>query len=149
MEIRARTAQRLSSRASLVAAALVLVVASGIPPLARAQSPPTLKLDVKPLLCITDRVTPACKMSFLLQWSSTSAGNYCAHNDFAPEALRCWNNTTAGEFTEQREVTRDFSYWMRDTGAPDRLAVARVQVLQLDGGERKRQRRSRHVWDIL
>jgi hypothetical protein len=54
-----------------------------------------------------------------------------------------------GEYAERREVRDEFSYWINTRDSAERLAAVRIEVLRLDDGDRKRRRRSRHVWDIL
>ena len=107
-----------------------------------------MQLTVKPLLCVTDNLNPSCDMSFLIMWQSISTGYYCLFSDFADAPMRCWSEERTGEATDDRTVTQDFSYWMtgNDTGA--RLAEVSVEVLRLETDDRRRRRRTRHVWDI-
>jgi hypothetical protein len=106
-------------------------------------------LKVKPLLCVTDRVTPSCDMAFLVRWFSESPGNYCLSSDLQTAPLRCWDEASLGEANERRRVTAPFAYWLSLPGSTERLASTQIEVLRLDAGDRKRQRRTRHVWDIL
>jgi hypothetical protein len=114
-----------------------------------AAEPAAVTLQIKPSLCITDRVTRACDMTLAIRWTSNSAGQYCLSNDLQTAPLRCWDEASLGELAERREVRDPLTYWMALPGGRERLAVAQVEVLRLDSGDRKRQRRSRHVWDIL
>jgi hypothetical protein len=45
-------------------------------------------------------------------------------------------------------VRENFSYWMTDSDPDSRLAEVTVEVLRMDSGDRRRRRRTRHVWDI-
>ena len=123
---------------------------AGIATVAHAQSADTPKVDltVKPLLCIIDERTPQCEMAFLVQWQSNLLGDYCLFNDFAPTPLKCWSGQRSGELTEQRVVRDEFRFWMADDGTE--LAAVTVEVLRVDDeSDRRRRRRSRHVWDLL
>jgi len=116
---------------------------------AQTDTKPSVQLKVRPVLCITDERTPSCEMSFLVIWQSEQTGYYCLYNDFEESALRCWTENRSGELSDERTVDTDFSYWMTDDDSESLLAVATVEVLRMDSDDRRRKRRSRHVWDIL
>ncbi len=107
-----------------------------------------MRLTVKPLLCIIDNRTPSCDMAFLVVWQSGASGYYCLFSDFDDAPVRCWNDDRTGSLNDEREVRRDFSYWMTGAEADSRLAQVTVEVLRMDSDDRRRRRRTRHVWDI-
>ena len=107
-------------------------------------------IRVKPVLCITDERTPQCEMSLIVDWKSRHPGDYCLYNDFsANEPLDCWQAQTAGRHVEDRIVDETFSYWLTRGGVDMRLAEAQVEVMSTESSDRRRHRRSRHVWSIL
>lgn len=108
----------------------------------------TMDLTVKPVLCITDKRTPSCDMSFLVYWQSGTKGYYCLFSDLDEDPLRCWNDEDAGRLTDDRSVREEFSYWMATDDNSVRLAAVTVEVLRMDTDDRRRKRRTRHVWDI-
>ena len=107
-----------------------------------------MRLTVKPVLCVTDRRNPSCEMSFIVSWQSSLSGYYCVFNDFGDAPVRCWSEAREGRLADERTVQTDFSYWMTGTDGLLRLAQADVEVLKMDSGDRRRNRRTRHVWDI-
>lgn len=107
-----------------------------------------MELTVKPVLCITDKRNPGCAMSFLVVWRTGSAGYYCLYNDFGDSPVRCWDEEREGRATDERVVQESFSYWMAGTDLEARLAQVDVEVLRMDSDDRRRSRRTRHVWDI-
>ena len=107
------------------------------------------EMHVKPILCITDETTPACDMAFLVHWQSEESGYYCLFNDFGGEPLRCWSEELAGEHEDERSVQESFSYWMSEQGETARISTVTVEVLKMDTDDRRRRRRTRHVWDLL
>jgi len=109
---------------------------------------PTMQLTVKPVLCITDDRTPSCDIAFLVVWESDLFGYYCLFNDFGEVPLRCWNEERQGRISDERTVSHSFSYWMTGDETADKLAVVAVEVLRMDSDDRRRKRRTRHVWDI-
>lgn len=109
----------------------------------------TMQLKVRPVLCIIDERTPSCQMSFLVLWQSAETGYYCLYNDFGQAPLRCWTEQRSGELSDERSVNSEFSYWMAANDNESPLAVVVVEVLRMDTDDRRRKRRSRHVWDIL
>ena len=109
---------------------------------------PTVRLTVKPVLCITDKRTPSCEMSFLIHWQSGTSGYYCLSSDLDENTLRCWSDEDTGQLTDDQTVREDFSYWMTTNADSTRLAAVTVEVLRMDTDDRRRRRRTRHVWDI-
>ncbi|MEO1596476.1 MAG: DUF3019 domain-containing protein [Pseudomonadota bacterium] len=116
---------------------------------ARAQSADVPRLNVTPLLCIVDKRAPTCDITFLVQWQSDTVGYYCLFNDFSEAPVRCWTERDSGELNDPREVSETFSYWITDEDTAKRLVAVAIDVLRLDSGDRRRQRRNRHVWDLL
>jgi hypothetical protein len=106
-------------------------------------------LSVKPLLCIVDARTPACEIRFAIRWASIESGYYCVFNELETQALRCWSEAQAGDLRDDRTVAESFSYWLNQGVDEPVLAKATVDVLQKDSDDRRRRRRTRHVWDIL
>ncbi len=107
-----------------------------------------MQLTVKPVLCITDKRTPRCEMSFLVIWQSGSSGYYCLFSDFNTAPIRCWNEEHTGRLQDERTVQSNFNYWMTGDDAGYRLAQVSIEVLRMDSDDRRRRRRTRHVWDI-
>ena len=107
-----------------------------------------MELTVKPVLCITDKRTPVCEMSFLVVWQTALTGYYCLFNDFGDAPVRCWNEEREGRLTDEQTVQENFSYWMIGTDPEARLAQVDIEVLRMDSDDRRRKRRTRHVWDI-
>jgi len=107
-----------------------------------------VELTVRPVLCITDRRNPSCDMSFIVVWRSAETGYYCLFNDFEETSLRCWREEAEGRHTDRRTVEENFSFWMTDDDPASRLARVDVEVLRMDSDDRRRKRRTRHVWDI-
>lgn len=107
-----------------------------------------VELDVKPVLCIIDRRTPACDMDFLVAWQSGIRGYYCLFSQQATAPLRCWTEATAGIHEERRSVDESFRYWLTRDDGDEPLAAVTVEVMSTET-DRRRKRRSRHVWDIL
>ena len=118
-----------------------------LPAIAAAED--EVRLKVRPVLCIIDERTPSCQMSFLVLWESAETGYYCLYNDFGESPLRCWTEQRSGRLNDERTVNSEFSYWMTGDDTESPLAVVAVEVLRMDTDDRRRKRRSRHVWDIL
>ena len=116
-------------------------------PLAEADTRETVELSVKPSLCIVDKRTPSCQMDLAISWTSVNAGDYCLHKE--DPSLQCWVNRDAGAHSERQLVSAPLEYFMRDQRNDEKCATATVEVLQMDDSDRRRNRRSRHVWDLL
>ena len=107
------------------------------------------ELTVKPLLCIVDARTPACEMRFAIHWASAVSGYYCVFSELETDALRCWSAAQSGELRDDRSVAETFSYWLNRGADEPALAAVTVDVLRKNSDDRRRRRRTRHVWDIL
>ncbi len=81
-------------------------------------------------------------------WRSGTTGYYCLFNDFGDDPLRCWSEERSGEMTDDRTVNESFTFWMTGEDLANRLAEVDVEVLRLGSDDRRRNRRTRHVWDI-
>lgn len=128
---------------------LLVILALLLPALAAAEeASDDMTLTVKPLLCVTDNLNPSCNMSFLIVWQSIATGYYCLFSDFTDAPMHCWSEESTGELNDDRTVTQDFSFWMTGTDVGARLAEVKVEVLRMDSDDRRRRRRTRHVWDI-
>jgi len=125
----------------LVAAVLCLELASA--------ADARVSLSVKPSLCITDRRDNACELSISISWRSDVAGAFCLHSDLSEEPIQCWHGTTSGAVVEERAVSETFAYWLTDAVSSERVAETRLEVMTTDSDDRRRNRRRRHVWDIL
>ena len=128
----------------------LITLALLLPALAMSETAATedMTLTVRPVLCITDKLTPSCDMSFLVVWQSALSGYYCLFTDFDDAPVRCWNEERTGQLSDQRTVQENFTYWMTDRDEISRLAVVTVEVLRMDSDDRRRKRRTRHVWDL-
>ena len=107
------------------------------------------RLFVKPLLCVTDRETTVCSMNFNIRWKSGLAADYCLNDSATSAPLRCWTSAISGTHEQQREVNEAFVYWLGAPGGAQRVAEVKIDVLRLDSADRRRERRMRHVWDVL
>ncbi len=129
----------------LLTAFLLLTISLPAP----AEEPAEVELNVKPLLCIVDKRTPSCEMTFEVRWESRESGYYCVLNDIEPLPLRCWDEARQGELEDERSVEQDFSYAVNEGGDAPPVAAVTVEVLRMDSDDRRRRRRTRHVWDLL
>jgi hypothetical protein len=127
---------------------LIVSCLAGCLPAAGADVP-AARLIVKPLLCVLDRESPACSMTFNIRWKSEVAREYCLNDSSLGTPLRCWPMTLSGSHTEKREVSEAFVYWLGAPGGVQREAEVKIEVLRLDSADRRRDRRARHVWDVL
>jgi hypothetical protein len=55
----------------------------------------------------------------------------------------------AGALQQEREFSEDFSYWLAAPAGSERLSPVKIEVLRVGSTDRRRERRTRHVWDVL
>jgi hypothetical protein len=114
-----------------------------------AADPLPVKLVVKPLLCVIDKNETACTISFDVRWKSELAAEYCLNDSARPTPLRCWPRADSGEHTQERVVSEDFVFSLSPATGTERVAEAKIEVLRVGSDDRRRERRARHVWDVL
>lgn len=131
----------------LLLAFLVPGLAAPLP--APAAEKPAARLTVKPQLCVTDKDATVCSMTFNIRWKSETTAEYCLNDSEKSVPLRCWETASAGTHSEKREVSEAFVYWLGAPGGAQRVAEVKIEVLRLDSADRRRERRTRHVWDVL
>ena len=131
-----------------IAYLLIAGCLAGMFPAAAAESP-AVRLVVKPLLCVTDRDAPVCTMTFNIRWKGETPADYCLNDSFLTAPLRCWAAVRTGEHRIEREVSEEFLFWLGDPAGTERLAEVKISVLRVGSSDRRRERRTRHVWDVL
>jgi hypothetical protein len=131
-------------------ARLTLLVATCFTALPAAGADPApVRLNVKPLLCVLDKNATSCAVTFDIRWKSPLAAEYCLNDEAQPLPLRCWPSAVTGELRHPRLVSQDFVFWLSPPSGTERVAEAKVEVLRVGSPDRRRERRSRHVWDVL
>ena len=121
----------------------------GVAMSAAAADPPPVRLVVKPLLCVIDKGATACTITFDIRWKSVLGAEYCLNDSGQPTPLRCWPRAEAGEHTQERVVSEDFVFWLSPPAGTEHVAEAKIDVLRVGSDDRRRERRTRHVWDVL
>ena len=121
----------------------------GIAMNAVAADPLPVKLVVKPLLCVIDKNETACTINFDVRWKSVLPAEYCLNDSASPAPLRCWPRADAGEHSLERVVSEEFVFWLSPPSGVERVAEAKIEVLRVGSDDRRRERRARHVWDVL
>jgi hypothetical protein len=131
------------------AASAALVIALVLVPTAFAADPASVKFAVKPLLCVVDKGASSCMMSFDIRWKSVLASEYCLNDSAKADPVHCWARALNGAVLQERQVSEEFIYWLGAPGGEDHLAEVKVTVLRVGSDDRRRERRTRHVWDVL
>jgi hypothetical protein len=116
---------------------------------ATAADPAPVRLAIKPLLCVIDKAASSCMMTFDIRWKSALANEYCINDSARESPVHCWASALAGAHTLTREVSEEFVYWLSAPDGADHLAEVKITVLRVGSTDRRRERRTRHVWDVL
>jgi hypothetical protein len=107
------------------------------------------RITVKPSLCITDKRTPTCDLTFVIEWAAQSVALHCVRMAEEDDVLECWQDADNGATTAQREIARTTPVNLERDGEAQPIAETAVEVLQKDSSDRRRRRRTRYVWDVL
>jgi hypothetical protein len=127
----------------------LVAVCLGVALPAVAADPPPVRLIVKPLLCVIDKGATSCAVTFDIRWKSVRPAEYCLNDEAQPAPLRCWPSALTGEHIQDRIVSQDFVFWLAPPGGAERAAEVKIEVLRVGSDDRRRERRTRHVWDVL
>lgn len=114
-----------------------------------AAEPPPVKLVVKPLLCVIDKGATNCAVTFDIRWKSVQPGEYCLSDSVQVTPLRCWPRALAGDLKHERSFNEDFAFWLAPPAGGARVSEVKIEVLRVGSTDRRRERRTRHVWDVL
>jgi len=115
---------------------------------AMAADPP-VKLIIKPLLCVIDKGATDCFVTFDIRWVSVLPGEYCLNDSVKTTPLRCWPRTLSGDMKHERSFSEDFRFWLGAPAGGERASEVKIEVLRVGSEDRRRERRTRHVWDVL
>ena len=131
-------------------------------PVFARDAPTPVRLIIKPLLCVIDKDATSCAVTFDIRWRSQLPGEYCLNDSVQATPLRCWPRSLAGEMKQERVFAEDFRYWLSPPAAGlsppatdsapaggQRLSEVKIEVLRVGSNDRRRERRTRHVWDVL
>ena len=118
---------------------------------AAAADPPPVRLNVKPLLCVLDKNATACTVTFDIRWKSALRPSTVSTTRRSATPLRCWPSALSGEHRQRtaRDPARISSSGLSPPAGTERVAEAKIEVLRVGSTDRRRERRSRHVWDVL
>ena len=116
---------------------------------AAAADPAPVRLAIKPLLCVIDKGAQSCMMTFDIRWKSVLANEYCLNDSTQASPVFCWTSALTGAHILKREVSEEFVYWLGAPDGADHLSEVKITVLRVGSTDRRRERRTRHVWDVL
>lgn len=114
-----------------------------------SDAPAPVKLFIKPLLCVLDKEETSCAVTFDIRWKSPQPGEYCLNDSVQPTPLHCWPRAQSGQVKQERIFSEDFRYWLSLPAGTEALTEVKIEVLRVGSGDRRRERRARHVWDVL
>ncbi len=107
-----------------------------------------VELEAIPQVCIVDRRNPDCEMKFEVRWRTPARMSVCLSDDRSDTPLMCWEDQDHGVYRQVRTVDRSFRFLLQNSDGVT-LAEKRIEVLNADSADRRRQRRRRNVWSIL
>ena len=87
---------------------------------------------------------------FDIRWKSTLAGRVLPERQRPADAAAVLAARGCAANTQQeREVSEDFIFWLSPPAGTERVAEVKIEVLRVGSDDRRRERRTRHVWDVL
>lgn len=114
-----------------------------------AKEDTSMALVAKPLLCVTGDSDNRCEIDLLLAWETSDVGRYCLFLHQNENALQCWLQHSQGQWRETKTIQHYAHFWMSRGKTDKKLAEVRVDVLNINPKEKRRNRRRRHVWSLF
>jgi hypothetical protein len=126
---------------------LVAALALSLP--SHAADPPPVKLVIKPLLCVIDKSASTCAITFDIRWKSVQPSDYCLGDSVTATPLHCWQRAVTGTMKHERRFSEDFAFWLTPPAGGARISEVKIEIMRVGSTDRRRERRTRHVWDVL
>lgn len=116
---------------------------------AAAKQKSAVSLKAKPLLCVTDNENNECDIDLSVVWKATDIGRYCLFLHEEKGALQCWLEHNNGQWEKRKTIKNYAHFWMSRGKTPQKVAEVKVDVLNINPREKRRNRRRRHVWSLF
>lgn len=107
---------------------------------------PLIEFSIKPRLCVLNAGEEVCHDELQVKWQSPVQRSLCLFQANKPEALRCWENATRGEYQFQLTASVSTDFQLRETASDTPLSDQRFQVVYND---RKFRKARRNPWSFF
>lgn len=111
-----------------------------------AESDDSIKLLIKPSICLIDGRETECKSRFDVSWQSKSQLDGCIFIDYQRESIQCWQKQFAGNTTINIEHEDSVLVSLENRALKITYAKNKIRVMNKAS---LKKRRLRYPWDFL
>lgn len=102
-------------------------------------------MSVQPEQCVAMSQGQSCYVTVELSWEVEALGNYCLYTSAQSQALKCWHNTTSGEFKQSFDSKVNLNFSLKNQHEQATLASAVVKMAWVH----KKKGRPRTSWRLF
>lgn len=113
---------------------------------ASSSSLPLIQFSIKPRLCVLNAGEEVCRDELQVKWQSAVARSLCLHQSDKTEPLRCWQQSTQGEYHFELTASASTDFELREIDTGTALSDQRFQVVYQD---KKYRRARRNPWSFF
>jgi hypothetical protein len=86
------------------------------------------KMTISPDQCVAMTEGQTCYVDIELQWQTSNIGEYCLFSSGQEKALKCWSNTSKGNFQQEVASKQNVIYTLRKQQTNARLAQSKLEM---------------------
>lgn len=101
---------------------------------------PLIQFSIKPRLCVLNAGEEVCRDELEVKWQSAQTRSLCLYQTDKTEPLRCWQDTTHGDYQFELMASTTTDFQLRETDSDKTLSDQRFQVVHHDKKYRKARR---------
>lgn len=113
---------------------------------AQSSSLPLIQFSIKPRLCVLNAGEEVCHDELQVKWLSAQARSLCLYQTDKVEPLRCWQETTQGEYQFELTASVSTDFQLRELDSNTSLSDQRFQVVY---NEKKYRKARRNPWSFF
>lgn len=116
----------------------------------RAEQTASIRLSVKPGLCLRFAKTERCTLEVHIDWFSSEAGEYCIFSELdRTEAIRCWVRSSHGQTQTTVSIEEDVKFWLSDQSGELVHAEKSLKIANVVNNEKRSRHNRRHIWNLI
>jgi hypothetical protein len=93
---------------------------------------PLIEFSIKPRLCVLTAEEEICQDQLEVKWSSPDARSLCLYQKDKEQPMRCWENTTHGEYAFELSASTTTAFQLRDASTHQALSKQEFRVVYED-----------------
>lgn len=110
----------------------------------------SIRLSVKPGLCLRFAKTERCTLEVQIDWLSSEAGKYCVFSELdRNRAIRCWASSSRGRTQTTVSIEDDVTFWLSGESGKRVHAEKTLKIANVVNNEKRSRHNRRHIWNLI